>query len=49
MLQRFLKDTQGATTIEYGLIVAGIACAIIAVVLNVGSALAFTKIQTAVK
>lgn len=36
---RFLNDESGATAIEYGLIAAGIAVAIIAAVNSVGSAL----------
>jgi pilus assembly protein Flp/PilA len=39
MLNRFLKDESGATAIEYGLIAAGIAVAIIAVVRGVGTQL----------
>lgn len=38
-IRRFLADESGATAIEYGLIAAGIALAIIAVVNNLGSAL----------
>jgi len=38
----FLRDQSGATAIEYGLIAAGIACAIIAIVGTVGSNLAET-------
>ena len=34
LVLRFLKDNSGATAIDYGLIVAGIAVAIIAVVLQ---------------
>jgi pilus assembly protein Flp/PilA len=36
---RFLKDESGATAIEYGLIAAGIAVAIIATVGTVGTSL----------
>jgi pilus assembly protein Flp/PilA len=36
-ISRFLADKMGATAIEYGLIAAGIAPAIIAVVNNLGS------------
>jgi pilus assembly protein Flp/PilA len=36
-LKRLLRDESGATAIEYGLIAAGIAVAIIAVVRGVGS------------
>lgn len=38
-LKRFLADTNGATAIEYGLISAGIAVAIIVVVNALGSKL----------
>jgi pilus assembly protein Flp/PilA len=46
LLMRFAKDESGATAIEYGLIAAGIALAIIAGVNTVGSNLAakFTTI-----
>jgi pilus assembly protein Flp/PilA len=48
---RFLRDESGATAIEYGLIAAGIAVAIIAVVGSLGSSLntTFTSVQTALK
>ena len=39
MVMRFLRDESGATAIEYGLIAAGIAVAIIAAVQAVGSSL----------
>ena len=44
---RFLKDESGATAIEYGLIAAGIAVAIITVVKGLGTKLksTFTSIQ----
>lgn len=35
---RFVKDESGATAIEYGLIAAGIALAIITIVNNLGTA-----------
>ncbi|WP_441235691.1 Flp family type IVb pilin [Bradyrhizobium sp. 930_D9_N1_4] len=38
-IRRFLADESGATAIEYGLIAAGIALAIIAVINNLGSSL----------
>lgn len=38
-IRRFLADESGATAIEYGLIAAGIALAIIAVINNLGSML----------
>ena len=37
LITRFVKDESGATAIEYGLIAAGIALAIIAVVNGLGS------------
>ena len=37
LIMQFARDESGATAIEYGLIAAGIAVAIIAVVLSVGS------------
>jgi len=37
LARRFLRDEQGATAIEYGLIASGIAVAIIAVVGGLGS------------
>ena len=47
----FIKDESPATAIEYGLIAAGIAVAIIAAVAGVGSSLntTFTSIQIALK
>jgi pilus assembly protein Flp/PilA len=50
-LVRFLRDESGATAIEYGLIAAGIAVAIITVVGSLGSSLntTFTSVSTAVK
>ena len=48
-LKRLLQDESGATAIEYGLIAAGIAVAIIAVVRGVGSNLnvIFDSVKTA--
>ncbi len=48
LVQRFLKDSSGATAIEYGLIAAGISIAIIAVVNGLGTQLnaKFTSIST---
>ncbi len=37
VVSRFVKDQSGATAIEYGLIAAGIAVAIIAVVYGLGT------------
>jgi pilus assembly protein Flp/PilA len=42
IITRFVKDESGATAIEYGLIAAGIAVAIITVVTTVGSKLVTT-------
>ena len=48
IFQRFLSDESGATAIEYGLIAAGIAIAIISAVKGVGSQLStnFDTIKT---
>ena len=48
ILARFAKDKSGATAIEYGLIAAGIAIAIITAVKGVGTQLStnFGKIST---
>lgn len=48
---RFLKDERGATAIEYGLIAAGIALAIIAAVNGLGGTLntKFTTLNTSLK
>ena len=48
---RFFQDESGATAIEYGLIAAGIAVAIIVTVASVGSGLntTFTSVQTALQ
>ena len=48
---RFLKDDSGATAIEYGLIAAGIAVAIISVVNTIGTKLntSFNSISTQLK
>jgi pilus assembly protein Flp/PilA len=50
-LVAFLRDETGATAIEYGLIAAGIAVAIIVAVQSTGSSLntTFTSVQTALK
>jgi pilus assembly protein Flp/PilA len=49
LIAKFLKDENGATAIEYGLIAAGISVAIIAVVQGLGSKLVttFTSVQNA--
>jgi len=51
LIVRFLKDESAATAIEYGLIAAGIAVAIIPVVTGLGTKLktTFTTVQTALK
>ncbi len=51
LVKRFAKDESGATAIEYGLIAAGIAVAIIAAVNGVGAALVakFGAVSTALK
>jgi len=48
LIQRFAKDESGATAIEYGLIAAGIALAIITIVTQLGGTIAgkFTSINT---
>jgi pilus assembly protein Flp/PilA len=49
-LKRFITNESGATAIEYGLIAAGIAVAIIATVQALGGSLntTFTTVQTAI-
>ena len=51
LVSRFVKDESGATAIEYGLIAAGIAIAIITAVNGVGSKLSanFTTISSSLK
>jgi len=48
LVTRFLKDDNGATAIEYSLIAAGIALAVIAVVNRLGTAVhnSFSTIST---
>jgi pilus assembly protein Flp/PilA len=48
-VQQFFADEQGATAVEYGLMVALIAAVIVTVVLSIGGKLntAFTKVETA--
>jgi len=50
-LRAFIRDESGATAIEYGLIAAGIAMAIISVLKGLGTKLntTFTSVQTALK
>jgi pilus assembly protein Flp/PilA len=51
LVLKFSKDESGATAIEYGLIAAGIALAIIAAVNGLGTNLnnSFTSINTSLK
>jgi pilus assembly protein Flp/PilA len=51
MFSKFLKDESAATAIEYGLIAAGIALAIVAAVNGLGSTLndKFTSVSTSLK
>ena len=51
MIMQFLRDDSAATAIEYGLIAAGIALAIISVIDSLGSKLntKFTSINTGLK
>jgi pilus assembly protein Flp/PilA len=51
LIRRFLNDDSGATAIEYGLIAAGIAVAIIAAVNTLGTNLTttFTSISSQLK
>lgn len=51
LVVRFIKAESGATAIEYGLIAAGIALAIMAAVPIIGTNLSgtFTSLQSAVK
>lgn len=48
LVARFMKDESGATAIEYGLIAAGIAVAIIAAVNSLGTSLngTFTEVNS---
>ena len=51
LVSRFVKDESGATAIEYGLIAAGIAIAIITAVKGLGTKLStnFNTISTSLK
>jgi pilus assembly protein Flp/PilA len=51
LVSRFVKDESGATAIEYGLIAAGIAIAIITAVQGVGTKLSgnFSTISSSLK
>ncbi|WP_424628230.1 Flp family type IVb pilin [Bradyrhizobium sp. SYSU BS000235] len=50
LIARFVKDESGATAIEYGLIAAGIALAIITIVNTLGGTLSgkFTSLNTSI-
>jgi pilus assembly protein Flp/PilA len=50
-IMRFVRDENGATAIEYGLIAAGISVAILTVVFSIGTSLntKFTSINTQLK
>jgi pilus assembly protein Flp/PilA len=50
-IANFLRDTSGATAIEYALIASGIALAIITAVNSVGTSVSalFTKVSTSLK
>jgi pilus assembly protein Flp/PilA len=49
-LIRFFKDEEGATAVEYGLLVALIAAVIVTIVATLGGQIntAFTKVSTAI-
>ena len=51
LVSRFVKDESGATAVEYGLIAAGIALAISAIIATVGSNLntKFISVSTALR
>jgi pilus assembly protein Flp/PilA len=51
LIRKFLHDVQGATAIEYGLIAAGIAVAIIVVVFGLGTNLnnTFTTVSSSLQ
>ncbi|MET3909742.1 pilus assembly protein Flp/PilA [Bradyrhizobium sp. S3.3.6] len=46
LLRSFLADENGATAIEYGLIAAGVALAIVTIVTNTGSVLLSNKFNS---
>jgi pilus assembly protein Flp/PilA len=50
-VRRFLRDEDGATSIEYAIIASGIAVAIAATLVNLGTAVKglFTNVATALK
>jgi pilus assembly protein Flp/PilA len=51
LIAKFLRDESGATAIEYGLIAAGIALAVIPVITGMGTKLktTFTTVSSALK
>jgi pilus assembly protein Flp/PilA len=51
LLRRFAEDRAAATAIEYSLIAAGVALAIVAAVSNLGSAVtaSYVRVDTALK
>ena len=51
MIERFFRDESAATAIEYGLIAAGIALAIIGAVNTLGTTMSskFTSLSTSIK
>ena len=44
----FIRDTEGASTVEYGLLIAGIVATVMAAIYAIGTALntKFTSVQT---
>ena len=48
-IEKFVKEDDGATAVEYGIMVAAIAAVIVAVVISVGSSVntAFSTVQSA--
>jgi len=47
-IRAFIKDEAGASAVEYGLLIAGIAAAVMAVIYGIGSTLQtkFSQVQT---
>jgi len=47
-LKAFLKEEEGASAVEYGLLIAGIAAAVMAVIYGIGTAMKgkFQSVQT---
>ncbi|HEX9777515.1 MAG TPA: Flp family type IVb pilin [Geopsychrobacteraceae bacterium] len=50
MIKRFFKDEEGATAVEYGIMVAAIAAVIIGIVFAIGTNVkdTFTEVDTAI-